>query len=126
MTKVSMKKDDTVNADVLIVGSGPVGATFARLLTKQLPNAKVLMVDAGPKLTPRVGMHVKNIADHEVRIRAQLLSQGPFGNGRTSASPEDQAGHDLSESPQIWSHPGTFPVTPGGIDRKLTDMAAAA
>ena len=49
--------------DILIIGSGPVGATFARILSEQKPDAKILMVDAGPRLTARAGQHIKNITD---------------------------------------------------------------
>jgi choline dehydrogenase-like flavoprotein len=65
------------NIDVLIVGSGPVGSTFARELTLRLPKARIVLVDAGPRLTPRAGVHIKNIADPAERAQAQVLSQGP-------------------------------------------------
>ena len=35
------------------------------------------MLEAGPLLTERPGVHVKNIADRDARRRAQLRSQGP-------------------------------------------------
>ncbi len=65
------------NIDVLIIGSGPVGSTFARELSERSPNACILLVDAGPRLTPRAGVHIKNIADAAERAQAQILSQGP-------------------------------------------------
>jgi pyranose oxidase len=51
-----MTKDLT--ADVLIVGSGPVGATYARMLVEA--GRSVLMVEMGPQMTPRPGEHLKN------------------------------------------------------------------
>ncbi|KAJ4252325.1 hypothetical protein NW762_010923 [Fusarium torreyae] len=44
--------------DVLVVGSGPIGAVFARTLVKQ--GIKVTMIDIGQQETRRVGDHKKN------------------------------------------------------------------
>jgi len=63
--------------DVLVVGSGPVGSAFARAVNERDPGLRILMLEAGPLLTERPGVHVKNIADRDARRRAQLRSQGP-------------------------------------------------
>ncbi|HEY3311806.1 MAG TPA: GMC oxidoreductase [Anaerolineales bacterium] len=47
-----------INADVLIIGSGAIGATFARLLVES--GQKVLMVEAGKQLSDRPGEHLRN------------------------------------------------------------------
>ena len=48
----------TINTEVLVVGSGPLGCTFARKLVEG--GMKVLMIDAGAQLSPDPGEHLKN------------------------------------------------------------------
>lgn len=66
-----------MKTDILIIGSGPVGATYARILSAQKPHVKILMIDAGPKVSDKMGQHVKNITDPKAMEKAQILSQGP-------------------------------------------------
>lgn len=83
---------ETQAVDVLIVGSGPVGSTFARRITDLHPQARILMVDAGPQLTGTPGVHIQNIADEEERARAQRRSEGPASaHGSPDRSQDDQA-----------------------------------
>jgi pyranose oxidase len=63
--------------DVLIIGSGPIGATFARVISDAKPNAKILMIDLGPRLTDKAGQHLKNIPDLAIQAELQIKSQGP-------------------------------------------------
>jgi len=65
-----------MSARVLIIGSGPTGATFARRLLDR-STAEVLMVEAGPPLSDPLGMNVRNIADPSAQAAAKQASQGP-------------------------------------------------
>lgn len=62
---------------VAVVGSGPIGATYARLLLEALPGARVVMFEAGPQVTERPGESVRNIVDPDEKARARERSQGP-------------------------------------------------
>jgi choline dehydrogenase-like flavoprotein len=105
--------------DVVIVGSGPVGGTFARLIGERRPQTSILMVDAGPTLTKPPGMNVRNLADPDERLRAQALSQGrePFRAALARAG----------ERPAVAARPGTHLVRryePGASEQD--GMPAAA
>ncbi|GGI47470.1 pyranose oxidase [Agromyces flavus] len=62
---------------IAVVGSGPIGSAYARLLLEGLPDARVVMFEAGPQLTDRPGESVRNIADPDEKARAREMSQGP-------------------------------------------------
>lgn len=49
------------HVDVLIVGSGPIGCTFARMLVEGDPTKKILMVDLGAQLSEKPGTNAKNV-----------------------------------------------------------------
>jgi len=70
---------------VVIVGSGPIGASYAREILESHPSAEVLMLELGPQLTERPGQSVKNIVDDEERARARTMSQGPQADELTRA-----------------------------------------
>ena len=97
--------------DVIIVGSGPSGSAYARILHEEAPQLNVLMVEVGPALTSRPGVHVKNIADVQDRESAQQASQGPA----TSFAPQ-------ASTPGS-GRPGTFLLSTDGLS---SEMPAAA
>lgn len=73
---------------VIVVGSGPTGAVYARRLLERTDNVSVLMVEAGPALTDPLGMNVRNIADQQEQVAAKLASQGPAsGRGGVAGIP---------------------------------------
>ena len=55
------------DVDVLIVGSGPAGATYARTIGDAVPGARILMVEVGPRLPGPPGEHVHNLSPTDRR-----------------------------------------------------------
>ncbi|WP_159600335.1 GMC oxidoreductase [Agromyces humi] len=93
--------------DVAIVGSGPAGATYARVLSEQAPDATIAMFEVGPTVSDPPGAHVKNIADPAERARAQDRSAGPGAGAETVANP------GAVKSGQRRGRPGTFLLDKG-------------
>ncbi|KAI1774533.1 hypothetical protein F4818DRAFT_442033 [Hypoxylon cercidicola] len=57
-TKILKDQGRTKKTDVLIVGSGPIGAVYARTLVDN--HVQVLMIDMGEQSSKRIGDHHKN------------------------------------------------------------------
>jgi choline dehydrogenase-like flavoprotein len=54
------------SADVLIVGSGIMGSTVARLVREADPAVRILMVDAGTAIGDTPGLHLHDVPDPEL------------------------------------------------------------
>ncbi|MBW9109291.1 GMC oxidoreductase [Microbacterium ureisolvens] len=93
--------------DVAIVGSGPTGAAYARILSEQAPGATIAMFEVGPTISDPPGAHVKNIADPEARARAQAASEGPGERGAKVANP------GAAKAGVRAARPGTFLLEDG-------------
>src|SRR6476469_1936374 len=94
--------------DVLIVGSGPAGSAYARAIGDALPDASILMVEVGPKLSELAGDHTNNM-NADDRLACQLLSQGPdAGVKRAGFSAGNIALDRKDDTPFIF--PGLFPL----------------
>jgi len=115
-----------MKTDILIIGSGPVGATYARILSKQKPDAKIMMMDLGPKVSDKIGQHVKNITDPKAIETAQILSQGPKKEAYPMISVAERAAAvqrgDLR--PELLARAGTHLVTDNMEDLKANEMPA--
>lgn len=109
--------------DVAIVGSGPTGAAYARILSELCPDATVATFEVGPLLTPTPGTHVKNIADPDERARAQRLSEGPAPIA-TGASTDTMDGY-ADGRPRL-VRPGTFLLASGYRQDGEDGLPAAA
>lgn len=102
--------------DVLVVGSGPVGAAYVRLLTEARPDLDVLVVEAGPVVSDPPGMNLRNIADPAQQEKARLLAQGQALPG-TSAVPLDIPG-------TITARQGTYLIAPGNDQMPAAALAS--
>ncbi len=71
----------------LVVGSGPTGATYARMLSKLAPDLSVLMVEAGPIVSTPPGTNIKNIPDPAQQAAARRASQGRVAESGVSGIP---------------------------------------
>ncbi|GHA21384.1 pyranose oxidase [Devosia pacifica] len=78
-----------LSKDVVIVGSGPAGSAYARTIRREWPEARILMVEAGPQILPELGAHLDNIADPEERSALEVKAQGGDRNRRPSISKEE-------------------------------------
>jgi pyranose oxidase len=107
--------------DVVIVGSGPAGSAVARDLRDRSPEARILMVEAGPQVSSPRGRHIKTITDSGERLLAQTLSQGP-----QRVEFEPLMGPPISSGGRIPQRPGLFLVGDAGEDSAESGMPAAA
>jgi choline dehydrogenase-like flavoprotein len=114
------------NYDVIIIGSGPAGATYARVLKDSVPSVRMLMVEAGPVVSNPPAQHVRTIKNPRERVAAQFASQGP------NAHPKDyeaEVARALSpsrgRSTKIMARPGTWLLAPEAGNTENTMPAAA-
>ncbi|MGY1735773.1 GMC oxidoreductase [Geodermatophilus sp. SYSU D00684] len=96
--------------DVAVVGSGPCGAAYARILSERCPDATIAVFEVGPLLADPPGVHVKNIADPAERARAQRRSEGPAPLG-ADTPPDTMEGYATPEPRLV--RPGTFLLASG-------------
>ena len=95
------------DVDVVIVGSGPTGAAYARILSERAPHARIAMFEVGPTVSDPPGSHVKNIVDAAARVRAQERSEGPGAGEATVNSP------GAVKSGDRLARPGTYLLADG-------------
>jgi pyranose oxidase len=102
--------------DVLVVGSGPVGAAYIRLLTQARPDLDVLLVEAGPVLTEPPGINLRNVADPAQAEQARILAQGRALSG-ADAVPLDIPG-------TVTARQGTYLIEPGNDQMPAAALAS--
>ncbi len=108
------------SVDVVIVGSGPTGSAYARILSERVPGASIAMFEVGPTVSNPPGAHVKNISDTAERARAQVASEGPGERGEKVASP------GAARAGVRGARPGTFLLDEGYAFEGEDGMPVAA
>jgi choline dehydrogenase-like flavoprotein len=106
--------------DVLIVGSGLMGATVARLVREENPRATIAMVDAAPPVGSIPGQHFHDTPEEEIRaVYNQLVSHD---------SQARYVGPEFRQSDEDLRHlaPGMYGAAALGIDNAEMPGASLA
>ncbi|XDG05114.1 hypothetical protein ABKA04_004729 [Annulohypoxylon sp. FPYF3050] len=108
--------------DVLIVGSGPIGAVYARKLVEK--GVKVMMIDIGEQASKRVGDHRKN----SVAVQKDISLFTNVIRGELSPLSVPVREPDLHLDPVSWqSQPENFVLNGQNPDQKRQyNLAASA
>lgn len=77
--------------DLLIVGTGPVGAALASAVREEQPTATITMIDVGLPVSGQPGEHLHNLLDVEARAEYTRRIQ-PGGQAAYLAASRDDAG----------------------------------
>ncbi|KRB59101.1 hypothetical protein ASE04_27290 [Rhizobium sp. Root708] len=77
------------SADVVIIGSGPTGSAYARVIRNKWPEARILMVEAGPQILAQKGAHLDNIVDLDERAAFEMQAQGGDRSPRMPINKEE-------------------------------------
>lgn len=83
--------------DVLIVGSGMMGAAVARCLRDERPELRIAMVSGGPAMGPRAGQHLHDVTDPEVWARYNARVSSGIQAFYTGVGPSGGIGGAMSE-----------------------------
>jgi choline dehydrogenase-like flavoprotein len=99
---------DTTRTDVLIVGSGIMGAAAARLLREADPHVRIVMVDGGSPIGGTAGLHLHDVEEPDLwQLYNQRVSSGIQGL-YTGAAVTDVVADDLRSIAPGMFHSQTF------------------
>ena len=105
--------------DLLIVGSGLMGAAVARRVRDEQPGARILMLDGGPQIGSIPGQHLHDVPERDIWARYnQRVSSGIQGF-YTGTTPTGDVGGTLVDV-----EPGMYHLS--SIGEEVRDMPAAA
>jgi choline dehydrogenase-like flavoprotein len=114
-------QNDNATYDVLIVGSGLMGAAVARLVRDQNPQARILMLDGGPQIGSTPGQHLHDVPERDIWERYnQRVSSGIQGL-YTGTAPTSDVGSTLVDV-----EPGMYHLSSIGEDSREMPAAAVA
>jgi len=82
--------------DLLIVGSGIMGAAVARLVREAAPAARIVMVDGGSVIGGTPGLHLHDVAEPELWSRYNERVSSGIQGFYTGAAPEPSRARDVS------------------------------
>ena len=104
--------------NVVIVGSGPTGAAFARTIADEWPEVRICMIESGPIVSDPPGHHVANISDPAAQVTARLASQGPASGIVHLPTTESEWLERIAGRPDasMLRRPGLFAVGGGDIN----------
>lgn len=121
--------DNAHQYDVIVVGSGPVGAVLTAELLTEDPSLTVCIVERGPVVGAPPGENLKNVADAQRRAELQRRCQGPTPHFYGISSLADRARAttrpDLA-NPDTLTRPGTFLLSADGVDAHEMPAASAS
>ncbi|WSE18390.1 hypothetical protein OG518_36425 [Streptomyces sp. NBC_01397] len=113
---------DRNHCDLLIVGSGIMGACAARLVRDARPTARILMLDSGPVLGPVAGQRLHDMPDGELRLRYnERVSSGVQGLYVGAADVADDLGGRVAEL-----EPGMYRLSTFGEESSAMPSSALA
>jgi len=99
---------DTTRTDVLIVGSGIMGAAAAKLVREAHPHARIVMVDGGSPIGGTAGLHLHDVEEPDLwQQYNQRVSSGIQGL-YTGAALTDAVAVDLPSLAPGMFNSGTF------------------
>lgn len=113
------------NFDIIVVGSGPSGSSFARTLSELSPDLSILMVECGPPVSTPLGRHVRRTADDAAREAAQVASQGPV-RSKLGLPPARVISPDEAGWLPVGIRPGTFLLSDGMTTSDNVGLPAAS
>lgn len=94
------------NFDVLIIGSGMMGAAAARCLRDERPDIRIGMIAGGPAMGPRIGQHRHDVADPDVWAQYNKRVSSGVQAFYTGVGPTNGVGPSITEAAPGMYHLG--------------------